>query len=185
LQKAIASKEKQLGNETFRSRAPEKIIREMEEVLAGQRVWSWGRWLAGNRCGSTAMREFAPVLYANWPDNRGGRLGQIQNQSISPVFERHQRPAAQGVDSYRDRGGCWAASEGGFGTSGVTDVTALAFRSTTAMVCDVAFTTRAIFPDIVDGDAIGTRSRTSRTGLTVTIAVHNLVVVSPTRNRGY
>jgi valyl-tRNA synthetase len=38
LQKAIASKEKQLGNETFRSRAPEKIIREMEEVLAGQRV---------------------------------------------------------------------------------------------------------------------------------------------------
>jgi len=38
LQKAIASKEKQLGNGTFRSRAPEKIIREMEEVLAGQRV---------------------------------------------------------------------------------------------------------------------------------------------------
>jgi len=38
LQKAIASKEKQLGNDTFRSRAPEKIIREMEEVLAGQRV---------------------------------------------------------------------------------------------------------------------------------------------------
>jgi valyl-tRNA synthetase len=38
LQKAIASKEKQLGNETFRSRAPEKIIREMEEVLAGQKV---------------------------------------------------------------------------------------------------------------------------------------------------
>jgi len=38
LEKAIASKEKQLGNETFRSRAPEKIIREMEEVLAGQRV---------------------------------------------------------------------------------------------------------------------------------------------------
>jgi valyl-tRNA synthetase len=38
LQKAIASKEKQLGNETFRSRAPVKIIREMEEVLAGQRV---------------------------------------------------------------------------------------------------------------------------------------------------
>jgi valyl-tRNA synthetase len=38
LQKAIASKEKQLGNETFRSRAPEKIIREMEDVLAGQRV---------------------------------------------------------------------------------------------------------------------------------------------------
>jgi valyl-tRNA synthetase len=38
LQKAIASKEKQLGNETFRSRAPEKVVREMEEVLAGQRV---------------------------------------------------------------------------------------------------------------------------------------------------
>jgi valyl-tRNA synthetase len=38
LEKAIASKEKQLGNETFRSRAPEKIIREMEEVLAGQKV---------------------------------------------------------------------------------------------------------------------------------------------------
>jgi valyl-tRNA synthetase len=38
LEKAIASKEKQLGNETFRSRAPEKVVREMEEVLAGQRV---------------------------------------------------------------------------------------------------------------------------------------------------
>jgi valyl-tRNA synthetase len=38
LQKAIASKEKQLGNKTFRSRAPEKVVREMEEVLAGQRV---------------------------------------------------------------------------------------------------------------------------------------------------
>ena len=38
LEKAIASKEKQLGNETFRSRAPEKVIREMEETLAGQRV---------------------------------------------------------------------------------------------------------------------------------------------------
>jgi valyl-tRNA synthetase len=38
LQKAIDSKEKQLGNETFRSRAPEKIIREMEEVLAGQKI---------------------------------------------------------------------------------------------------------------------------------------------------
>jgi len=38
LQKAIASKEKQLGNETFRSRAPEKIIAQMEEALAGQRV---------------------------------------------------------------------------------------------------------------------------------------------------
>ncbi|HET7108003.1 MAG TPA: valine--tRNA ligase, partial [Candidatus Acidoferrum sp.] len=38
LEKAIASKEKQLGNETFRSRAPEKIIREMEGMLAGQKV---------------------------------------------------------------------------------------------------------------------------------------------------
>ena len=38
LQKAIGSKEKQLGNETFRSRAPENIIKQMEETLAGQRV---------------------------------------------------------------------------------------------------------------------------------------------------
>ena len=38
LQKAIASKEGQLGNETFRSKAPEKIIKQMEEALAGQRV---------------------------------------------------------------------------------------------------------------------------------------------------
>jgi valyl-tRNA synthetase len=38
LQKAIASKEKQLGNETFRRRAPENIIKEMEETLAVQRV---------------------------------------------------------------------------------------------------------------------------------------------------
>ena len=38
LEKAIASKEKQLGNETFRSRAPEKVIREMEEALAVQKV---------------------------------------------------------------------------------------------------------------------------------------------------
>jgi valyl-tRNA synthetase len=38
LQKAIASKEKQLGNETFRSRAPEKIIAQMEEAMAEQRV---------------------------------------------------------------------------------------------------------------------------------------------------
>ena len=38
LEKAIASKEKQLRNETFRSKAPEKIIREMEVMLAGQRV---------------------------------------------------------------------------------------------------------------------------------------------------
>jgi valyl-tRNA synthetase len=38
LEKAIASKETQLGNETFRSRAPENIIKQMEETLAGQKV---------------------------------------------------------------------------------------------------------------------------------------------------
>ena len=38
LQKAITSKEGQLGNETFRSRAPEKIIRGLEETLAAQRM---------------------------------------------------------------------------------------------------------------------------------------------------
>jgi len=38
LQKAIGSKESQLGNETFRSRAPEKIIKGMEEALSGQRI---------------------------------------------------------------------------------------------------------------------------------------------------
>ena len=38
LQKAIASKEAQLGNETFRERAPEKIIKQMEETLQGQRI---------------------------------------------------------------------------------------------------------------------------------------------------
>jgi valyl-tRNA synthetase len=38
LEKAIASKEKQLGNETFRSRAPEKVIREMQEALGAQKV---------------------------------------------------------------------------------------------------------------------------------------------------
>jgi len=38
LEKAIASKEKQLGNETFRSRAPENIIKQMEDTLAGQRI---------------------------------------------------------------------------------------------------------------------------------------------------
>jgi len=38
LQKAIASKESQLGNETFRSRAPEKIVKQMEEALHGQRI---------------------------------------------------------------------------------------------------------------------------------------------------
>jgi len=38
LQKAIASKERQLGDETFRSRAPEKIIKGLEATLAGQRI---------------------------------------------------------------------------------------------------------------------------------------------------
>jgi valyl-tRNA synthetase len=38
LQRAIASKERQLGDETFRSRAPEKIIRGLEATLAEQRV---------------------------------------------------------------------------------------------------------------------------------------------------
>jgi valyl-tRNA synthetase len=38
LQKAIASKERQLGNETFRSRAPEDIIKDMEATLAEQKV---------------------------------------------------------------------------------------------------------------------------------------------------
>jgi valyl-tRNA synthetase len=38
LQKAIASKEAQLGNETFRNRAPEKIIQQMEEALNAQRI---------------------------------------------------------------------------------------------------------------------------------------------------
>jgi len=38
LQKAIASKETQLGNDTFRSRAPEKVIRQMEQALQAQRV---------------------------------------------------------------------------------------------------------------------------------------------------
>jgi valyl-tRNA synthetase len=38
LQKAIMSKEGQLGNETFRSRAPEKIIKQMEEALAAQKI---------------------------------------------------------------------------------------------------------------------------------------------------
>jgi valyl-tRNA synthetase len=37
LQKAVGSKEKQLGDETFRSRAPEKIIRGLEATLAEQR----------------------------------------------------------------------------------------------------------------------------------------------------
>jgi len=38
LEKAILSKQNQLGNETFRSRAPEKIILGMEATLAEQRV---------------------------------------------------------------------------------------------------------------------------------------------------
>ncbi len=38
LQKAIASKEAQLGNETFRSRAPEMIIKGLEATLAEQRT---------------------------------------------------------------------------------------------------------------------------------------------------
>jgi valyl-tRNA synthetase len=38
LQKAITSKEGQLGNETFRSRAPEKIIKGLEATLAEQRI---------------------------------------------------------------------------------------------------------------------------------------------------
>jgi valyl-tRNA synthetase len=38
LQKAIVSKEAQLDNETFRSRAPEKIIKGLEETLATQRI---------------------------------------------------------------------------------------------------------------------------------------------------
>jgi valyl-tRNA synthetase len=38
LQKAIASKVAQLGDETFRRRAPEKIIKQMEETLNGQKI---------------------------------------------------------------------------------------------------------------------------------------------------
>ena len=38
LQKAIASKERQLGDETFRSRAPEKIVKGLETTLGEQRV---------------------------------------------------------------------------------------------------------------------------------------------------
>jgi valyl-tRNA synthetase len=38
LQKAIASKERQIGDETFRSRAPEKIIKGLETTLAEQRI---------------------------------------------------------------------------------------------------------------------------------------------------
>jgi len=38
LEKAIHSKENQLGNDTFRSRAPERVIKQMEEALAAQRI---------------------------------------------------------------------------------------------------------------------------------------------------
>jgi valyl-tRNA synthetase len=38
LEKAVASKEKQLRNETFRSRAPEAIIQSMETTLAEQQT---------------------------------------------------------------------------------------------------------------------------------------------------
>jgi len=38
LSKAILSKEKQLSNETFRSRAPEKIINEMQAALGEQKI---------------------------------------------------------------------------------------------------------------------------------------------------
>jgi valyl-tRNA synthetase len=38
LQKAIASKESQLGDDTFRSRAPEKIIKGLEATLGEQRI---------------------------------------------------------------------------------------------------------------------------------------------------
>ena len=38
LESAIAAKERQLADETFRSRAPEKIVRALEETLAGQKI---------------------------------------------------------------------------------------------------------------------------------------------------
>ena len=38
LRKAIGSKERQLGDETFRSRAPEKVVRALEATLTEQRV---------------------------------------------------------------------------------------------------------------------------------------------------
>src|SRR2546430_2494793 len=38
LENAIASKERQLGDQTFRSRAPEKIIKGLEATLAQQKV---------------------------------------------------------------------------------------------------------------------------------------------------
>jgi valyl-tRNA synthetase len=38
LQKAVAAKERQLGDETFRSRAPEKIVQGLVTTLAQQRT---------------------------------------------------------------------------------------------------------------------------------------------------
>jgi valyl-tRNA synthetase len=38
LEKAIAAKERQLGDDTFRSRAPEKIVRGLEATLAEQKI---------------------------------------------------------------------------------------------------------------------------------------------------
>ncbi len=38
LQKAITSKERQLGDQTFRSRAPENIVKGLEVTLAEQRI---------------------------------------------------------------------------------------------------------------------------------------------------
>ncbi len=38
LRKAIGSKEKQLSDETFRSRAPEPVVRTLEATLAEQRI---------------------------------------------------------------------------------------------------------------------------------------------------
>jgi valyl-tRNA synthetase len=38
LEKAIASKERQFGNDTFRSKAPAAVIKQMEDALAAQRI---------------------------------------------------------------------------------------------------------------------------------------------------
>ncbi len=38
LEKAIAAKERRLGDATFRSRAPEKIVRGLEATLAEQKI---------------------------------------------------------------------------------------------------------------------------------------------------
>ena len=38
LAKAIQAKEKQLSNDVFRGRAPEKVIKDMEGVLAEQKI---------------------------------------------------------------------------------------------------------------------------------------------------